>query len=52
MVVTYYAILIIDQANRQQNNRHGIALKSAVDMLISEMETPFGISGVSLMGNS
>ncbi|MCF8055078.1 MAG: hypothetical protein K9K37_00370 [Desulfocapsa sp.] len=39
MVVTYYAILIIDQANKQQKNRHGIALKPAVDMLISEMET-------------
>ncbi len=38
MVVTYYAILLVDQANRQQNNRHGIALKSAINMLISEME--------------
>ncbi len=39
MVVTYYAILLVDQANRQQNNRHGIALKSAINMLISEMES-------------
>ena len=39
MVVTYYAILLVDLANRQQNNRHGIALKPAIDMLISEMET-------------
>lgn len=38
MVVTYYAILLIDQANKQNNNRHGIALKPSVDMLISEME--------------
>ena len=39
MVVTYYAILLVDLANRQQNNRHGIALKPSIDMLISEMET-------------
>jgi hypothetical protein len=39
MVVTYYAILLIDQANRQQNNRHGILLKPSVDMLIAEMES-------------
>ncbi len=39
MVVTYYAILLIDQANSQQNNRHGIALKPSVDMLIAEMES-------------
>ncbi len=39
MVVTYYAILLVDLANKQQNNRHGIALKPAINMLISEMET-------------
>jgi len=39
MVVTYYAILLVDLANQQQNNRHGIALKPSIDMLISEMET-------------
>ncbi len=39
MIVTYYAILLIDQANRDNNNRHGIALRPAVDMLTSEMET-------------
>jgi hypothetical protein len=38
MVVTYYAILLIDRANTQENNRHGIALKPSVDMLIAEME--------------
>jgi hypothetical protein len=38
MVVTYYAILLVDQANIQTNNRHGIALKPVVDMLIAEME--------------
>ncbi len=39
MVVTYYAILLVDDANNQQNNRHGINLKPAVSMLLSEMET-------------
>lgn len=39
MVVTYYAILLVDLANRQQNNRHGIALKPALNMLIAEMES-------------
>jgi len=39
MVVTYYAILLVDDANNQQNNRHGINLKPAVTMLLSEMET-------------
>lgn len=38
MVVTYYAIFLVDQANLQNNNRHGIALKPVVDMLIAEME--------------
>ncbi len=47
MVVTYYAILLVDLANRQQNNRHGIALKPAIDMLISEMET----GGSSMKGS-
>ena len=39
MVVTYYAILLVDQANIHNNNRHGISLQPAVDMLISEMES-------------
>lgn len=39
MAVTYYAILLVDLANTENNNRHGIALKSAIDMLIAEMET-------------
>lgn len=47
MVVTYYAILLVDIANKQQNNRHGIALKPAINMLISEMEI-----GGSKMKNS
>ncbi len=39
MVVTYYAILLVDLANTENNNRHGIALKTPVNMLIAEMET-------------
>lgn len=46
MVVTYYAILLVDRANIQNNNRHGIALRPAVNMLISEMEA----GGSSLKG--
>lgn len=38
MVVTYYAILLVERANIQNNNRHGIALRPVVNMLISEME--------------
>ncbi|MBL4902610.1 MAG: hypothetical protein JKY62_08150 [Desulfocapsa sp.] len=47
MVVTYYAILLVDQANIQNNNRHGISLRPAVNMLISEMES----GGYSLKGS-
>lgn len=39
MVVTYYAILLVDDANDKQNNRHGINLRPAVNMLLSEMQT-------------
>ena len=39
MVVTYYAILLVERANILDNNRHGIALRPVVNMLISEMET-------------
>ena len=46
MVVTYYAILLVDQANIHNNNRHGISLRPAVDMLISEME--FGGSSLRM----
>ena len=46
MNVTYYAILLVDLANMQQNNRHGIALTTGINMLISEMER----GGSSLKG--
>lgn len=39
MVVTYYAILLVDRANKDNNNRHGIALKPLVNMLTAEMES-------------
>jgi hypothetical protein len=39
MVVTYYAILLVEEANIQNNNRHGIALRPVVNMLIAEMES-------------
>lgn len=42
MVVTYYAILLVDCANTERNNRHGISLKPFIDMLIAEMETGGG----------
>lgn len=38
MVVTYYAVLLVNRANEQNNNLHGIALKPLIDMLIAEME--------------
>ena len=38
MTVTYYAILLIDTANRQSNNREGIQIKQAVDSLIADIE--------------
>ncbi len=46
MVVTYYAILLVDQANIQNNNRYGISLRPVINMLISEME-----SGGSALNN-
>ena len=38
MVVNYYAILIIEQANTEGNNSRGIEIKAAVDGLITEIE--------------
>ncbi|MEN8188519.1 MAG: hypothetical protein ABFS19_01635 [Thermodesulfobacteriota bacterium] len=39
MVVSYYSIITIDEANTQKANAQGIEVTSAVDMLISEIET-------------
>lgn len=39
MVVSYYAILLIDRANAHSSNKHGIEITHSVDMLIDEMES-------------
>jgi hypothetical protein len=39
MVISYYSILLIDRANIQSFNKHGIELSTAIDLLISEMES-------------
>lgn len=38
MTVSYYAILVIDRANQEGNNPHGIDLRPAIDSLIEEIE--------------
>ncbi len=38
MTVSYYAVMIIDKANRQGNSRLGIDLRPAIDLLIEEIE--------------
>jgi hypothetical protein len=39
MVVNFYSILIIEQANREGRNKFGIAIKDAIDNLIIEIES-------------
>lgn len=39
MVVSFYAILIIDQANREGRNKYGIDISGAIDSLIDEIES-------------
>jgi hypothetical protein len=39
MVVNFYSILIIEQANREGKNKYGIAIKDAIDNLIIEIES-------------
>jgi len=38
MIVNYYAILIVDRANQNGTNSHGIDLGPAITSLISEIE--------------
>lgn len=38
MVVSYYSIRIIDQANRDNNNKDGIDIRPAIAQLINELE--------------
>ncbi len=39
MVISYYSILLIDKANIESFNKHGIELSISIDLLISEMES-------------
>jgi len=39
MVVNYYAILIVEQANQAGMNKYGIDIKNAIDNLIIEIES-------------
>ncbi len=39
MVVSYYAILLIDRANKNGTNKHGIEIAWAIDQLINEIES-------------
>jgi hypothetical protein len=39
MVVNFYSILLIEQANREGRNKYGIAIKDAIDNLIIEIES-------------
>ncbi len=38
MAISFYAVMIIDRANSEGYNRHGIDLRPAIDSLIEEME--------------
>ena len=38
MLVSYYSILIVEEANQQGRNRYGIDIRPAVDGLINEIE--------------
>lgn len=38
MLVTYYAILIVDQANTQGKNTYGLQLQPAINLLTTEIE--------------
>lgn len=38
MLVTYYAILIVDQANSQGRNTYGLQLQPAINLLTTEIE--------------
>jgi len=39
MVISYYALLIIDQANQNGINRHGIPIDQSIESLIAEIES-------------
>jgi hypothetical protein len=37
ILLTYYSILIVDKANREKNNRHGVDIRPALSLLINDM---------------
>lgn len=39
MVISYYSILLIDRANIENYNKHGVEIGTSIDLLINEMET-------------
>ncbi len=39
MVVNYYAILLIEKANREGKNKHGVDIKDSIENLIIEIES-------------
>jgi len=39
MVVSFYAILLIDEANKNASNKYGIEIAEAIDRFIEEMES-------------
>jgi hypothetical protein len=45
LLVRYYALLIIDRANDQDLNRHGIDIRLSIDSLIDEMEATQVLDG-------
>jgi len=45
MLVRYYAILIVDQANTEKNNRYGIDLRYPIKSLIEEMASTRLLTG-------
>ncbi len=38
IVVSYYAILLVDQANKEARNKYGIEIKTAIDQVLAELE--------------
>lgn len=45
ILVSYYCVLIVDRANDETLNRHGIDLKPSIDLLYSEIRNSRGLLG-------
>ena len=39
MVVSYYAILLIEKANQEGKNKHGVDIRDSIENLIIEIES-------------